>query len=83
MPGGDGAGPWWTNRGWYCRKGFGRSWGIGRGSGFGIGHRDVPLYQIPQVPKETEISELKQYSDELEAELEGVKRRIEYLEKRD
>ena len=83
MPGGNGTGPWWAYGRWNCRRGFGRGWGLGRGSGFGRGYMAVPFNQAPQISKESEISELKYYANELKSELEEVKKRILDLEKSD
>ena len=95
MPWGDGTGPWWAgNRGWNCRRGFGRGFGQGFGRGFGQGFGrggfNIPFFgqqqsanqDVAAPAQKEELQELKEYSQELKQELDEIKKRMAELQKK-
>ena len=91
MPGGDGTGPFGTG-GWctpyrtgaagvrrYGRgRGFGRGMGMGFGRGMGAGFYGA---QPVELTKEDEVSLLEEDAKALEAQLSGIRKRLDELRK--
>ena len=76
MPYGNGTGPWWAQGRWRCRRpGFGRGYGTGYGPGYGRGMGRAAYSEQPQ-SRESDTSDLEAYANELESELNEVKKRI-------